>query len=92
MSKFRAKLKIKPFTIKNVLKCMENLLENFLYLIFQTDVTIGCKFDVHQSCRAPRGLSYRWRPFLNPSSELREKLKLKSFTIRIVLECMGKIS
>ena len=63
---------------------MENVLENVLYLIFQTDATIGCKSYVHQSCSAPRVLSYRWKSFLNTSSELREKLKLKSFIIRVV--------
>ena len=70
---------------------MENVLKKFLYLIFQTDATIGCKFDVQQCCRAPRALSYHIRTILNPSSELREKLKLKSFTIRIVLECMENV-
>ena len=31
---------------------MENVWENFLNLIFQTDATIECIFDVHQSCGA----------------------------------------
>ena len=84
MSEFRQNLKIELFTLKNVLECMENVLKKFLYLIFQTDATIGYKFDVYQSCWAARGLSYCWWLFLNFSCELREKLTIKSFTIRIV--------
>ena len=38
---------------------MKNVLENLLYLIFQTDATIGCKLNVHNSSRTLRGLSYR---------------------------------
>ena len=60
LSEIRQNLNIKPLTIKNVLECMENVLKKFITLIFQTDATIGCKFDVHQSCTAPRGLSYHW--------------------------------
>ena len=70
---------------------MENVLTKFSYLIFQTDANIGCKCDVQQYCRAQRALSYRWGTFLNPSSELREKLKFIPFTIRIVLEWMENV-
>ena len=55
------------------------------------NVTIECKFNVHQSCRAPRTQSYRLRAFLNSLSEFREKLKLKTITIQIVLECMENV-
>ena len=70
---------------------MENVQEQFFNSIFQIDATIKCKFNVHQSCRAPRTLSYRLRAFLNPLREFREKLKIKTITIQIVLECMENV-
>ena len=91
LSKFRKKLKIKTFTILNVLKCMENVLDKLLNLIYQTDVTVGFLFDVRTSCRAPKGLSYHWTPILNPLSEFREKVNIKPFTLKNVLECLENV-
>ena len=59
--------------------------------IFQTDATIESNFDVQQKCRGQIYLSYRWRSILNPLSEFRVKLKIISFTIRNVLECMENV-
>ena len=33
--------------------------------IFQDEAKVGFKFDVHQSCRARRAVSFYWRPFSN---------------------------
>ena len=48
---------------------MENVWKKFLNLIFHTDVTIECKVDVHQSCRAQCDLSYHDNKYLNPFGE-----------------------
>ena len=57
LSEFRVKLKIQTITLKmfwNVWK-MDKI---NLYIKFITKyATIGCKFDVHQCCRAQKGLS-----------------------------------
>ena len=58
LSKFRENLKIKTFTIENVLKCMENVWEHFLNLIFQYFANIVCKIDIQQNCRALGGLLF----------------------------------
>ena len=68
-----------------------NVWEKLLNWIFQTDATLGCKFDLHQSCRAWLVLSYCCRAFLNPFSEFREKLTIIHFTIRNVLKCMENV-
>ena len=56
MCKLRQKLKIKTFTIENVLKCMESVWQKILNYIFQTDATIESKADVHWKFRAQRSL------------------------------------
>ena len=66
MSEFRENLKIKTFIIEIVLKCVENVWETLLNLIFKDDANIECKIDVHQSCRARNGLSGLWIAILNP--------------------------
>ena len=91
MSKFWVKLNINTFTIENVYECMENVWDKFLNLSFQHDVTIWCKYDMHQSLRTHKGLSFRWRPFLHPLSKFLEQLNITTFTIENVYECMGKI-
>ena len=53
--------------------------------MFSNEAIVGFKFHVRQSCRARRALSSNLRPFLNPSSKFREKLKIKTFTIENVL-------
>ena len=59
--------------------------------MFHTDATIGCKFDVHPCYRDRRGLYARRRPFLNPLSEFRENVKIKSFIIKNVLQCIKNV-
>ena len=77
LSEFWEKFKIKTFTIRNVLECMENIWAKTFNLVFHIDATIDCKFEVYQSCKAQWGLSYHSRAFLNPLSECREKSKIK---------------
>ena len=59
--------------------------------IFQTDATIESNFDVQQKCIGQIRLSYRWWSILNPFSEVRVKLKIITFTIRNVLECIENV-
>ena len=54
--------------------------------MFSNEAIVGFKFDVRQSCRARRALSCNIRPFLNPSSKFREKLKIKTLIIENILD------
>ena len=42
---------------------MENVWQKVVNYIFQKYATIGCKFDVYQSCQAKIGLSFCWISF-----------------------------
>ena len=50
-------------------KMYENVWEKMFNLIFQNEASVGFKFDVRQSCRAQRALSFNRRPLSNPSSK-----------------------
>ena len=65
---------------------MENVWETMFNLIFQNDPVIGFKFNVRQSCRAQRALSFIWRAFSNRFSKFWEKLKMKTYTIENLLD------
>ena len=65
---------------------MENVWEKMFNWIFLNEATVGFKCDVRQSCRARRALSSNLKPFLNPFSKFREKLKIKTFTIENILD------
>ena len=65
---------------------MENVWEKMFNWIFQNEASLGFKFDVRQSCRAQRALSFNRRPLSNTSSKFWEKLKIKTFTIENVLD------
>ena len=72
--------------MKSKSKCMENVWEKMFNWIFSNEATVEFKFVVRLSCRARRAISGNLRQFLNPSSKFREKLKIKTFIIKNVLD------
>ena len=80
LSKTEGKGEVK---VKMYGKCMGKIIN----WIFSNAATVGFKFDVRLSCRARRALFSNLRPFINPSSNFRENLKIKNFYYR---KCIGR--